>query len=140
MRGAPMRMARPALLLLTLFLVPPALNAQQVSAPAPRDPQSLTLLQRSLSALVGTSTLKDVTLSGNARRIAGSDDESGTATLKATAIGQARIDLSLSDGQRSEVADTSQAVPSGSWCGPDGTWHKAAEHNLFSEPTWFYPT
>jgi len=135
-----MRIARPALLLFTFFLGLLALNAQQVSTPAPRDAQSIALLQRSLSALVGTSTIKDVTLTGNARRIAGSDDESGTTTLKATAIGQGRVDLSLSDGQRSEVADISQAAPTGSWCGPDGIWHAMAGHNLLSDPTWFYPT
>src|SRR5690348_13014356 len=134
------RTARPALLLFTFFLVPSGLNAQQVSSPTPRDPQSITLLQRSLAVLVGTNTIKDVTLNGNATWIAGSDNETGTAILRATSIGQGRIDLSLSDGQRSDVADISQTVPIGSWCGPDGTWHAMAGHNLLSDPSWFFPT
>lgn len=135
-----MRKLRPVLLLFTFLLIPSALNAQQVSTSAPRDPQSLTLLQRSLAALVGTSTVNDVTLTGNARRIAGSEDESGTATLNATATGQGRMDLNLPAGQRSEVVDISQAVPAGKWCGMDGVWHPMAAHNLFADPTWFFPT
>ena len=123
-----------------LLLFVSAAQAQQASAPAPRDPQSVTLLQRSLAALVGTNTVKDVTLNASATWIAGSDNESGTATLKATSIGQGRVDLSLSSGQRSEIADSSQAAPTGSWCGSDGVWHSIAGHNLFTDPSWFFPT
>lgn len=117
-----------------------AMQAQQSPPPAPRDAQAVLMLQRSLAALTGTATVNDVTLTGTATRIAGSDNESGTATLKATAVGQGRVDLSLSSGQRSEVADISQAPAIGSWAGPDGTWHSVAAHNLFSDPTWFFPT
>lgn len=134
-----MRMARPALLLFISFVTPTVLNAQ-VSTTAPRDPQGVTLLQRSLAALVGTSTVKDVTLNGNATWIAGSDNETGTATLKATSIGQGRIDLSLTAGQRSEVVDISQTPSTGNWSGPDSIWHAIAYHNLFTDPSWFFPT
>ncbi|MGB6874552.1 MAG: hypothetical protein WBD87_00825 [Candidatus Acidiferrales bacterium] len=98
------------------------------------------MLQRSLAALVGTTTVNDVTLSANANWIAGSDNETGSATLKATAIGQGRVDLRLSDGQRSEVVDISQAPPTGSWSGIDGVWHPFVAHNLYTDPTWFFPT
>lgn len=134
-----MRLARPALLLFAAFLIPTALNGQQVSSPAPRDSQAVVLLQRSLAALVGTNTIKDVTLTGSANWIAGSDNETGSATLKATAIGQGRIDLSLSNGPRSEVVDLSQTAPTGSWSGPDSTWHSTVPHNLLTDPTWFFP-
>lgn len=119
-----------------------AIPAQQspTSMPAPRDGQAVLVLQRSLAALAGTAGINDVTLSGTVNRIAGSDNESGTAILKATAVGQGRIDLSLPSGQRSEVTDISQAAPSGSWAGPDGTWHSVAAHNRFSDPSWFFPT
>jgi hypothetical protein len=117
----------------------PVVRAQQVSAPAPRDPQSVNLLQRSFAALVGTTTVKDVTMTGSVRRIAGSDDESGTATLKATSLGQARIDLSVASGSRGEIADISQGSPVGSWCGPDTVWHSTVPHNLLTDPSWFFP-
>lgn len=116
------------------------LLAQQSTPPAPRDAQAVSLLQRSLAALTGATTKNDVTLTGSANFIAGSDEESGSATLKATAIGQGRIDLSLSGGQRSEVVDISQAPPIGSWSGTDEVWHSMVAHNLFSDPTWFFPT
>lgn len=124
-----------------LFFVA-AIQAQQNStpAPAPRDAQATLVLQRSLAALVGATTVSDVTLSGSANWIAGPDNESGSATLKATAVGQGRIDLNLSGGQRSEVMDASQAAPGGSWCGTDGIWHSMVPNNLFTDPSWFFPT
>src|SRR6185437_5886025 len=136
-----MRIARLGPLFAFSFLVSVALQAQQSPAPipAPRDAQAVALLQRSLAALTDTITVSDVTLNGSANWIAGSDNETGSATLKATIIGQGRIDLSLSGGQRSEVIDVSQAAPVGSWCGPDGTWHAIVAHNLMTDPTWFFP-
>lgn len=136
-----MRIARAVLLVSLLVLVSSVSMAQQtaVSTPAPRDAQAVSVLQRSLAALAGTTSLTDVTLNANANYVAGSDEETGSATLKATAIGRGRVDLSLSGGQRSEVMDASQAAPTGSWCGPDGTWHTTVTHNLYSDPTWFFP-
>lgn len=135
-----MRIARPVLLLFPFLLVSGVLNAQQASAPAPRDVQAVSVLQRSLAALAGTTNLNDVTLNANASWTAGSDEETGSATLKATVIGQGRVDLSLSNGSRSEVIDASQAAPTGNWCGTDGTWHAMVTHNLYSDPTWFFPS
>jgi hypothetical protein len=137
-----MYVTRFATLLLGSFLMSLAVVAQQPTPapPAQRDAQAVLLLQRSLAALTGTATVNAVTLGGTATRIAGSDNESGTVTMKATAIGQGRVDLSLSSGQRSEVADLSQAAPTGSWSGPDSTWHPVAPHNLLGDPSWFFPT
>ena len=138
-----MRIMRVGPLLVFGFLLStPVIQAQQsvATTPPPRDAQSIVVLQRSLAALVGTATVKDVTLNANANWIAGSDEESGSATLKATAIGQGRVDLALSGGLRSEVIDASQPGATGSWYGPDGTWHATVAHNLFSDPTWFFPT
>jgi len=101
--------------------------------------QASQMLQHSLAALQGNTSLTDVTLSGTARRIAGSDDESGTGIFKALAAGAARIDLTLSSGQRSEVENLSLAAPAGSWSGPDGVSHAMAVHNLLTEPSWFFP-
>jgi hypothetical protein len=83
-----MRAPRPALVLLPCVLIPASLSAQQsttpVPAPAASDPQAVALIQKALAALTGGAPVTDVTLTGTARRIAGSDDETGTATLKAT--------------------------------------------------------
>lgn len=85
------------------------------------------------------ATISDVTLTGTARRIAGSDDESGSAVLKALASGASRVDLTLSSGQHSEILNTSVAPAAGSWSGPDGVLHAIAFHNLLTSPTWFFP-
>ncbi|HKW87405.1 MAG TPA: hypothetical protein VJN21_01470 [Candidatus Acidoferrales bacterium] len=135
-----MRIQRFVSIFLASLLISVSLNAQQTTSVAARDPIAASLLQRSLAALTGTATVNDVTLSGNANWIAGSDNETGSATLKATALAQRRVELSLSGGQRSEVVDASQAVPTGSWCGTDGTWHAMVAHNLYTDPTWFFPT
>src|SRR5260221_1779806 len=87
-------------------------------------------LRQSLAALVGSASLSDVTLTGSVRRIAGSDDESGTATLKALSTGASRTDLSLSSGPSSEIQNLSAATPAGEWSGPDGVAHPIAFHNL----------
>jgi hypothetical protein len=127
---------RATFFLLLAFSLSLSLVAQQTSTASP---QPLVLLQRSLSALGGAQTLTDVTLSGTARRIAGSDDDTGTAVFKALASGAGRTDLSLSSGQQSEVCDLSAATPAGTWSGPDRISHPIAFHNLLSEPAWFFP-
>jgi hypothetical protein len=129
-------------ILAALLLSFPNLQAaQQASAPAPSNsPQAATLLARSAAALTGNVALSDVTLTGTARRIAGSDDESGTAVLKAIAGGASHVDLSLSSGQRSEVHNVTTTEPTGAWSGPDRVSHPIAFHNLLSEPAWFFPS
>jgi hypothetical protein len=116
-----------------------ALLASAAQTPVATNTQALGILQHALAALSPNISTQDVTLSGSAHYIAGSDDETGTAILKATAIGSSRIDLSLSSGQRSEVYNFSSAVPSGQWSGPDGTAHAVSYHNLLNEPGWFSP-
>jgi hypothetical protein len=124
-----------ATFLLSFANLPAAL---QVSAPAAgSSPQAATLLAQSAAALNGRAALSDVTLSGTARRIAGSDDESGTVTVKALATGAMRLDFSLPSGTLSEVRATRNGVPVGDWSGPDGVSHSIASHNLSTDWGWF---
>lgn len=125
------------LLFLTLSLEGPALSQQSDPASPRSSPQALALLQKSLAAVTGAQPITDVTLAGTARRIAGSDDESGSATVRALAGTGARIDLSLSSGPRSELRNTSSAEPVGAWSGPDGLSHPISNHNLLTDPGWF---
>ncbi|HTF25133.1 MAG TPA: hypothetical protein VK937_14645, partial [Candidatus Limnocylindria bacterium] len=114
-----MRVVRLVLSVSISFLLSITLAAQQTTTSSP---QAL-LLQRSAAALSGGQTLTDVTLSGIARRIAGSDDESGTAVLKALVTGESSVDFSFPSGPRSEVRANSTTGPVGSWLAPDGTSH-----------------
>jgi hypothetical protein len=130
-----MPLTRFALLISILLLTAP-LQAQQT---ATTSAQGAALLQQSLGALVGATSIADVTLTGTARRIAGSDDETGTAVLKALAVGDARMDFSFPSGQRSEVRTNSNNVPAGTWTGPDGKVHPQSQHNLITDSSWFFP-
>jgi hypothetical protein len=128
-----------------LLLVPP-LPQQATSTPPPQaasDGQAILLAQRALTALTGGTTISDVTLTGTARRIAGSDDETGPVILKAIAAGASRLELNLPSGQRREFRNASggtpAGAPAGAWSGPDGVSHEIAFHNLLAEPAWFFP-
>ena len=109
--------------------------AQQTSPPAV---SAAVLLQQSLAAQIGNTQIFDVTLTGTARRIAGSDDESGTVTLKVLSSGGTRLDFNFSSGPRSEFkyVDSSNE-PTGGWSGPDGVVHPIANHNLVNDWGWF---
>jgi hypothetical protein len=109
-----MRFARFALFLCLLLLAFPAW-AQQTAATIAQGP---LVLQHAFSVLAGSASVSDVTLTGTARRIAGSDDEMGTAVLKALATGETRMDFSFPSGQRSETRTSSNSVPAGTWTGP----------------------
>jgi hypothetical protein len=101
--------------------------------------QAAQLLKQTLGALGATSPITDITLSGTAHYIAGSDDETGTATLKAIP-GASRIDLNLSSGPRIEIENITGAAPAGSRSGPDGVVHSISDHNLLTDPGWFFPS
>jgi hypothetical protein len=122
-----------------LFSAP--LESQQPTA-APASPQAESLLQRARAALSGPNPISDVTLTGTARRIAGSDDESGSVTLKAMSRGEARLDMVFPSGQLNEVRSTSTETAAGR----DGakldsrsTSRKIPFFNLLTEPAWFFP-
>jgi hypothetical protein len=99
-------------------------------------PQAATILNQSSKALSGSASVSDVTLTGTAEWIAGSDDETGTAVYKAVS-GAHRLDLSFRNGTRSEIVSTVSGVPSGTWVGLDGISHAIADHNLLSDVGWF---
>lgn len=129
--------------------------AQTTNSPAA--PQALAVLQGASRTLSGRTTINDVTLTGTARQIAGSDDETGTATLKATASGDSRVDLSFRSDQHSEIRNHAgtprpgtqpQDLPAGGtqatqtlgvWYGQDGVSHPIAGHNLVTDSAWFFP-
>ena len=117
-----------------LLTFPNLAVSQQASAPASSNSsQAATLLGQSAAALTGRVALSDVTLSGTARRIAGSDDESGSVVLTATASGSSKLALSFASGNRSEVRTNSSSGPAGSWSGPDGAAHPISYHNLMTD-------
>jgi hypothetical protein len=104
------------------------------------DPQALQLLQRALGVLEGRTAINDVVFTGTARRIAGSEDDTGSASLEATASGESSENVNLSSGTLKNIRTKSNGIPSGIWSGRDGVPHSISEHNLAAPACWFYPT
>jgi hypothetical protein len=108
------------------------ISPQALSTQTTASVQASGLLQQSLTLLVGNSKVNDVTLTGSARRIAGSADETGAVTFKALSSDFARFEFSFASGSRSEIRSTSNGQVVGSWAGPDGVFHPVPFHNLFA--------
>jgi hypothetical protein len=141
------------LLVCVSFLCVPVWAQQSSVANTPVQP----ILQKSLASLVGGATMTDVTLTGTARRIAGSDDEFGSATAEATSAGDSRLELSFASGNRVEIrnhsaiplpgalppgvpaSEAQTPQPVGEWIGPDGAPHAMTSHNIMTDATWFFP-
>jgi hypothetical protein len=125
--------------MLAAFLFAAPLALAQSNAPSESSPQAVTLATQAMAALVGSTQVSDVTLTGTGTRTAGSDVASGTVALKALGINYSRLDLTLSDGSRSEIRNLSGTTPQGVWIGLDGTAHAMADHNCLTAPAWFFP-
>jgi len=120
-----------------LVLLPATLISSPIKARATaptRDPQALTLIASSVRPLTGSVTVNDVTVQATASYVAGSDKETGTATLAASANQQSLVQLNLSGGSRQEIRNG----PVGAWIGTDGTAHSMAIHNCWTDGSWFF--
>lgn len=156
-----MRVSRLVGLLFLCCLISASLSAQQAtstsSPPATSDPQAIALLNQCVKAVVGGVSVSDVTLTGTAERIAGSDDETGTATLTGMSGGYSKLSLNFPSGARTEIRNasatplsgglppgapvtvTQMSQPAGAWSGPDAVLHGMASHNVMTDATWFFP-
>jgi hypothetical protein len=125
-----MRVTRALIVVLSirLFLFTSSAAAQSTKQAGS---QASTILQGSLKACLGGSAVNDVTLTGTVERIAGSDDESGSATYRALA-GSNRLDMVFAEGTHTEIRTTGGSGPSGSWRGVDGVSHPISRHNLIT--------
>ena len=103
------------------------------------DPLAILLAQQSVAALTGSATISDVTLNANAISIFGSDNESGTAMLKAKGTTESRVDLSLSSGTRSDVRNVATGTPGGAWEKNGAASTTYAGHNCWTDAAWFFP-
>ena len=106
------------------------------TAPVPvSSPQAIALANKSLESLAGGTALTDITIQANVGYVAGSDEETGTATLVARGDADSIVTLNLSGGQRQEIRNSVQ----GAWVGPDGTPHATGIHNCWIDADWFFP-
>ena len=98
--------------------------------------QAVSTLQNAYKALVGKTTVNNVTLTGTVERIAGGDDETGSVTYRAV-VGSNRLDLSFSSGTLSEIRSTTVTGVSGSWIDANSVSHPMAGHNVMTDVGWF---
>lgn len=95
------------------------------------------VLQNAYKAVFGNVSLQDVTLTGSAHRIAGSDDESGSVVLKAVPSGSMKLSLSFSSGNLTEVRENSGFGLVGAATGTDGVSKPIPYQNLIADPGLF---
>jgi len=109
-----------------LLLLAGRAPGQTVPVPV-SSPQAVNLASQALQSLAGGTALTDITIQANAGYTAGSDEETGTATLVARGNGQSLVTLSLSGGQRQEIRNGIE----GARVAADGTATPMATHNCF---------
>jgi len=123
-----------------VFLGTLSLVASQAQNPPPAsDPRALALAAQSIAALTGGTPISDVTLSGNATWIAGSDNEIGSVTLMAKGTGESRVDLNLSGGTRTDIRNDTAGDPGGASATNGGSLQLWAFHNCWTTASWFFP-
>jgi|SRR5579864_298543 len=123
-----------------IFLLFLGCASAQTGQPAPAsDPQALSLATQSITALTGGGLISDVVLKGNAISTIGSDYEFGSAILMAKGVTESRIDLNLNSGPRSDVRSAPNGIPQGAWRISSGSVAPYAEHNCFTDASWFFP-
>lgn len=127
----------PRLLLLfaSALLLPLPSSAQTASS----DPRAVGLATKAWALLTGNQTIADVTLTGTATRTAGSDVETGETTLEALGTNNSRMDFAGSEGNRTEIRNSSSGFPQGAWFSADGVSHAMATHNCMTDAVWFFP-
>ena len=123
--------------------LPPFLLAASLALgqnPPASDPQALTFAAQSIAAMTGGATISDVTLAGNAVRIAGSDKEVGTVTLMGRGTGESRVDMDFKSSMRSDIRnDNSGDFPQGASVLNGGKPQPWPLHNCLTSPNWFFP-
>jgi len=105
---------------------------------AQSDPQALTYAAQSMTSLTGGNVITDATLTGTATRTVGSEVGTGPATFYAKSQYESRIDMSLNNGNRSEIRNSSSG-PLGEWIGNDGTANPYSYFNCMTDAGWFFP-
>jgi hypothetical protein len=125
--------------LVVTALVSVSLGTARVRAQAPQDPTTVTLINQGLALLNGGTALSDVTLQANVTYTAGSNIQTGTATLQALGDGNSLIVLSLTGGQMQYISNNQGGWPSGAWIGTDGSLNLYAFQNCWTDAAWFFP-
>ena len=110
--------------------------ASAQNQPPASDPQALSYASQSITAMVGSVSINDVTLTGS---VTWNGSDTGTATLRALGTGESRIDLALTSGTRTEIRDAQTGAQIGQWVTPNNTSGNFASQNCWTDAVWFFP-
>lgn len=121
------------------LLVVATLPSFAVTKETASNSQALSYAAQSIASLTGGNSINDVTLTGTVTWTAGSDTETGTATLSALGTGESRMDLALSTGTRTDIRDSSTGTPLGKWITQGNASGMFAFHNCQTDAVWFFP-
>jgi hypothetical protein len=84
--------------------------------------------------------VRSIVLNASAEWFAGSDDETGNATLTANADGSFNVRLELPKSSRSESQTSFASGQTCTWSRSDGVVHAMPSHNCMTSVAWFLPS
>ena len=119
----------------TALVICAGIHAPAQTTTTQRDPQALALLTQSLTAMLKNRPIQDMMVGAQVTRIAGSSEDSGSATLEAAAYDKTNASLAFTSGTQREIRNGG----AGDWSGPDGQNHAIALHNTWTTGAWFAP-
>jgi hypothetical protein len=131
--GGRIAMRRCSIALLLIISLPCFATTKNTSSS-----QALSYAAQAMAALTGGNTISDATLTGSATWIAGSDQETGSATLYAKGTAESRVDLNLNGNVRSDIRNDTYGIPEGASVVDSGSQQLWAVHNCRINASWFF--
>jgi hypothetical protein len=103
------------------------------------DSQAVAFAAQSIVALTNGIAITDVTLSGSVTWTGGSNTKTGNATAYGKTNLDSRLDLTLPDGNRSEIRNSITGAPQGAWVDANRNSTPSATQNCWTDAVWFFP-
>jgi len=101
---------------------------------------ALVAQQTPLKVALSTAFIPGIQATGNVTWTYGSDQQTGTVTLQASANGQSQIQLTLPAGTWTETQSTATGFEGNcTWTGFDGVVHSRQSFNCWRGTVWFLP-
>ena len=103
------------------------------------DASAVAWATQAMVALTGSVQPNGVNLQGSVSRTVNGNPQSGSVTLQATGPSNSQVAVTFGSATVSEVRTFGANGPSGQWIDANGTAHKLAQHNLWTDAVWFFP-
>lgn len=117
----------------------PALSQTAVSLPGTSDSLASTLVAQAKMVLQPGVAVSDVTLTGSALWIRGSERDTGVVTMKVKGADKSRVDLVLASRTVAEIRTNSISDPQCWSVQPNAAFQALAVHNCWTDAAWFFP-